>query len=328
MKTRRTLRIIVWLLVIMLAACNLLAMFDGKFWVFELFAHFVMQYIWLSLVLLPVVLWMRKWRLAVILVLIIAINVTEVYTLRRDFSQPEAQCDSTKAVTILQSNVFYRNWNLDDSARQLRKMAEQADIVVFNEFDVNWRGQKEGEFARMFPHHYVTWIRGDIEKFAIFSREPFEVQQVSGRIPKNAHLRLLFPSYGLTLVSYHGLTPISESWTHERNHELLRIARDLKRMQSPALVLGDFNQTPYTVAMQQAMREGGLHMAHFPHGLMPTWPSAGITFPLQIPIDHLLANPYARICKRKVVDVAGSDHSAIRTIIEPIAFVPDFRTAQ
>jgi endonuclease/exonuclease/phosphatase (EEP) superfamily protein YafD len=328
MKQRRTLRIIVWLLVIVLAVSNLLAALDGEFWVFELFAHFVMQYIWLSLLLLPVVLWMRKWRLAVILVLIVAINSAEVATLRRDFSQPETDCDSSKTITILQSNVFYRNWNLDGSAKQLRKMAEQADIVVFNEFDVNWRAQKEGEFAKMFPHHYVTWIKGEIEKFAIFSREPFEVQQVSGRIAKNAHLRLLFPSYGLTLVSYHGLTPISASWTNERNHELLRIARDMKKLQSPALVLGDFNQTPYTLAMQKAMREGELQMAHFPHGLMPTWPSAGITFPLQIPIDHLLVNRYARICKRKVIDVAGSDHSAVRTIIQPIEFVPDFRAAQ
>lgn len=322
---QKFLNAIVWLAAVLAGLGTVLAALDTYYWAFETFAHFVLQYILISTLLLPVVLWRRRWLLVFILLMTLGININEVAMIRRDFSHPRESCDAGKTITILQSNVYYRNWNLDAAFERLREAAQDVDIVVFNEFEEEWRERALEEFSDSFPHHFITWIKGDIESFAIFSKEPFEVRQHSGRIHKNAHLRLLFPSYGLTFAVYHGYAPITELGVQERNYELMRIAQDFNRMSSPALVMGDFNQTPYATAMQEAMREGRLYIAHFPHGLAPTWPKPKWALPFGIPIDHLLANDHIRICKRRVIDVPGTDHGAVRTVLQPLPSVPEFK---
>lgn len=311
-------------MVVLLGLANVFAALDAHYWLFEMFAHFVMQYIILATLLLPVALWRRKWRQVVILLLVLVLNIGEVWMIRRDFSYQRETCEGEQTIAILQSNIYYRNWNLDAALDLLRTSSEDVDIVVFNEFEEEWRERAIKAFSDRFPYHYITWVRADIESFAIFSREPFEVRQHSGRIRNNAHLRLLFPSYGLTFAVYHGFAPITERGVRERNHELMRIAQDFDRMHSPALVMGDFNQTPYATAMQDAMRAGKLRIAHFPHGLAPTWPKPKLAFPFGIPIDHLLANEHIRICKRRVIDVPGTDHGAVRTVVQPLRSVPSF----
>lgn len=315
--------------VLVLALLNIAAALDEQHWLLELTAHFVMQYILAAVILLPFALYQRRWALTVILVLIVMINSLEVWRLKQEFSQPKETCDAAESITLLQANVYYRNWNIGQAGKALRDLAKDADIVILNEFDEAWREQEEEAFLRKFPHHYVTWIEADIEKMAIFSRQPFEVQQRAGRVSNHAHLRLLFPSYGLTLISYYGFAPINARMTSERNYELMRIAEYMKRLHSPAIVMGDFNQTPYATAMQNAMREGGLHFAPFPHGIAPSWPRLNAyTLPLEIPIDHLLANEHVRICKNKVIHIPGSDHGAVRTMLQPLKILPNFRTAQ
>jgi endonuclease/exonuclease/phosphatase (EEP) superfamily protein YafD len=216
------------------------------------------------------------------------------------------------------------NVTIDEAARELQQAAEQADIIILNEFSEAWREREEGRFKKQFPHGYVTWINDNIEKMAIFSRQPFHVQQRSGRVEKNAHLRLLFPSLGLTMFVFHGLTPVNEFAKTERDWELSRIARELKRMHSPSMIIGDFNQTPYATRFQNALREGDLHLAPFPEGIKPTWPDSWYSMPLEIPLDHLLVNLNVRICKREVIPITGSDHSAVMNVLQLLPEKLDF----
>lgn len=309
--------------VAVLGLCTFLGAIDTAYWAFELFAHFLVQYILLALVLLPFVLWCRQWRGVLIVLLVLAINGQEMWQIAKVYSQPRVKCDGP-TISVLQSNVYYRNWMIGDAAQELQKAAALADIVIFNEFSEQWRAREEGSFKKQFPHGYITWIKGNIEKMAIFSRVPFTVQQRSGRVENNAHLRLLFPTLGLTLFTYHGFTPISERWVAERDYEILRIARDMERMHSPGVLVGDFNQTPYATNFQKALKAGDLHLAPFPRGIRPTWPDSWLTAFFEIPIDHLLSNANVRVCKRKVINVPGSDHGAVLNVLQLLPDAPNF----
>lgn len=308
---------------IVLGGASVLALFDGSYWAFELFAHFPVQYIALALVLLPVAIICKYWRMALILLLVLAINSNEMWRVATRYSQPRVPCVG-QTISILQSNVYYRNWMINEAARELQKAAERADIVIFNEFAEEWREREEGRFKQLFPNAYVTWINGNIEKMAIFSRQPFHVQQRAGRVDKNAHLRLIFPTLGLTLFTYHGFTPLSAEWVRERDREILRIARELRKMHSPGLLTGDFNQTPYASSFQHALSEGHLKLAPFPEGIRPTWPDSWFTAPFEIPLDHMLVNEHVRVCKREMINIPGSDHSAILNVLQLLPQVPDF----
>lgn len=306
-----------------LGVATLLAFFDAKHWLFELFAHFTMQYLILSVLLFPLAIFWRRWKMATILLCVAAIHLHELYVVATEYSQPRVACTGQK-INVLQSNVYYRNWQINEAARELQKAAERADIVIFNEFAEEWREREEGRFKRLFPHGYITWIDGNIEKMAIFSRQPFTVVQRSGHADKNAHLRLIFPTLGLTLYTYHGFTPINRGWVRERDREILRIATEMKRLHSPALLTGDFNQTPYATSFQQALRAGGLRLAPFPEGIRPTWPDGWATAPFEIPIDHMLVNANVRICERIVYNIPGSDHGAVLNVLQLLPEVPDF----
>lgn len=306
-----------------LGLATLFAHFDTTYWIFELFAHFTVQYILLSALLLPIALIWKRWRMTAILLLVLAINSFELWQVATRYSQERVACDGP-TISILQSNVYYRNWMINEAAGELQKAAERADIVILNEFDEEWRKREGKRFKKLFPHDYVTWINGNIEKIAIFSRQNFQVQQRSGRVDRNAHLRLIFPKWGLTLYTYHGFTPINKRWKRERDREILRIANEMERIHSPGVLTGDFNQTPYATRFQNALAEGGLHLAPFPEGISPTWPDTLLTKPLAIPLDHMLVNKNVRVCRREIIDIPGSDHSAVLNVLQLMPEAPDF----
>lgn len=306
-----------------LGLATLFAFFDTTYWLLELFAHFTVQYIALSLLLLPIAILYKRWRMTAILVLVLFIHSLELWQVATQLSQKRVPCEGS-TVSILQSNVYYRNWMIPEASRALQKAAERADIVILNEFSEIWRAQEEERYKKLFPHSYITWIEGNIEKIAIFSRHSFHVQQISGRVDQNAHLRLIFPSLGLTVYTYHGFTPINERWQKERNREIARIANELKRMHSPGVLTGDFNQTPYATHFQNALKEGELRLAPFPEGIRPTWPDTLFTAPLEIPLDHMLINDNVRVCAREVINIPGSDHSAVMNVLQLLPEVPDF----
>lgn len=310
-------------LAISLGAATLFAEFDTEYWFFELFAHFTVQYIVLSGLLFPLAVFLRLWKTATILACVFIIHAQEIHKVAVEYSQERVPCHG-QTINILQSNVYYRNWRINSAAQALEKAAEKADIVIFNEFAEEWRAREEGRFKQLFPHGYITWINGNIEKIAIFSRQPFTVQQRSGHADKNAHLRLIFPNLGLTLYTYHGFTPISAGWVRERDREILRISTEMKRLHSPAVLTGDFNQTPYASSFQEALQAGNLKLAPFPQGVRPTWPDGLATAPLEIPIDHMLVNANVRFCKRIVYDIPGSDHGAVLNVLQLLPEVPDF----
>lgn len=297
------------IMVLSMGLCNLLASLDASFWFFEFFSHFVVQYLALGIGFSFIALILKQWRLLVICLLIVAANGLEIYDIATHKSQPRVACDVNHTVTLLQSNVYGYNYRQEKAAETLINLSKQADIMVLNEYNYRWRGHTFSEFSKEFPYRYLTSSDSQMPWIGIFSRFPFTVTERPGAVKSNGSLKVVFPTKGFNLFTYHGFTPIKAGWALERNRELEKIGYEVYRQERPAILTGDFNQTPYATRFARVADRDGIRFGPFPEGVEPSWPDSWITWPfLGIPIDHVLMNQRAFLCSRHLVDMPGADH--------------------
>lgn len=76
------------------------------------------------------------------------------------------------------------------------------------------------------------------------------------------------------------------------------------------VVIGDFNDTPWSVRFRSLLAKSGLHLAHSGWGVYPTWHTHLPTF-LRIPIDHCLLSPTLSARSYRVGHQVNSDHAPI-----------------
>jgi len=75
---------------------------------------------------------------------------------------------------------------------------------------------------------------------------------------------------------------------------------------TPLLLLGDLNVTPWNHHFKKLLRHTGLKDSTQGYGVQPTWPTY---YPwLWIPIDHCLYSSSIHVVGRKVGEHVGSDH--------------------
>jgi endonuclease/exonuclease/phosphatase (EEP) superfamily protein YafD len=81
----------------------------------------------------------------------------------------------------------------------------------------------------------------------------------------------------------------------------------LADIDTPLLLVGDFNASPWGRLLPSLARQTDLEIAR---GLEGTWP-AKAPWPLRIPIDHALTGRGLMLLDREVVRLPGSDHQAL-----------------
>ena len=132
----------------------------------------------------------------------------------------------------------------------------------------------------------------------------------------------IFQSF-LSSVRFHGLTPnltcmverflcalcmhppISPYFLQLRN-QLLDKACSNKNYQN-AILLGDFNLTPYAAHFHEIIEQIGWKDSRRGFGVANTWPSF-LPSPLRIPIDHILYRGDLGVMDRQILASHGSDH--------------------
>ena len=78
---------------------------------------------------------------------------------------------------------------------------------------------------------------------------------------------------------------------------------------TPAIVTGDFNATPFSWSFRSMLSESGLVNSQDGFGLQTTWPTTNVF--LRIPIDHLVHTNDLVTVDRQVMPSFGSDHYPI-----------------
>ncbi len=117
----------------------------------------------------------------------------------------------------------------------------------------------------------------------------------------------------LELLCFHVIRPRSAATVAYQKVEFAALAEWSQRIlkqDSHAIVIGDFNNTPWSLTFRQLLQASGLHNSQNGFGLQPTW-HASLPHFLQIPIDHCLHSPKLVTRDRQVGANIGSDHLPI-----------------
>jgi endonuclease/exonuclease/phosphatase (EEP) superfamily protein YafD len=293
-----------------LAALALLASWLGLLgswhWLLDLLSHFRWQHLVISVLVLGWGIWLRQRWLMVLAALTFLLNAVLIGHLatQGDISRDALAGDFT--LRALSLNVLASNEDTQAVLNHL--LASEADVIFLLEVDDKWVAALSVLEAK-YPHHLVQ-TRQDNFGVAFYSRMPWkqaELLWLGGAGLPSVQATLQHQGRELTVIGTHPVPPAGRVYSAWRDEQLRLLGEHVARLQTPVLVMGDLNATPWSAGMR-LLTAGTLGFRSLDPPWVPTWSARSI---FAIPIDHALATPPLVITRRTVGPDVGSDHRPI-----------------
>jgi endonuclease/exonuclease/phosphatase (EEP) superfamily protein YafD len=286
---------------------SLMPLAARQIWIFDLAAHFRVQYIVADTLLALACVLQRKpiWCLTLAGCAVFSARPVLPYVA---FAQAAVAPTPVSGPTIklLSANVFFQN----HSAAQLLDIVreESPDVVLLVEYTPEW-AQMVGELRGAYPQNFEA-PGTDPYGIALFSRyaldaiTPFALGDTTA---VETHLRT--PAGPLAMIGVHLRSPTSPARARMRNRQLDELATRVAQVTGPLAVMGDFNVTPYSPWFADWLARTGLTDTRRGRTLSPSWPAQ---LPiLAIPIDHCAVSRDVTIVGHRGLPAFGSDHYPI-----------------
>lgn len=311
---RQRLETIAILSISLLSAATICAVFARTFWLGDLFAHFRLQYVALSLMGVIFFAWRRRPALVALTFLVLIVNITSVYGVFAKLRVAQAAApaaNSQQKLTVASINVFYRNTQHERVIGFLRE--RKPDVVVLVEITPTWRQALESldpvYTYRYFSASPIQRVGARVERGVLMmSRWPIErAEPIDFGDWAEPGIAATLNVHGkpFHVIGVHPCWPIGAGISAERNRELAKIAALARSIKGPLVLLGDFNTTPFSPHFATLLQDSGLRSAAGSKWI-PTWPTflpiAGIQ------IDHALISPDLTALDFKRGPRIGSDH--------------------
>lgn len=281
-----------------------LAGFAGRlWWVLDLTSHFRLQYVVVLLCSVLALACIRLYLLAVIPALFALLNLTILLPwLWVSSASPSPQQHTARAMLI---NVNTSNTRYALVLASIRRHAP--DFVFLEEVDDRWMAELQpldADYPYSFSHP-----RQDNFGVAFYSKHPL-LTSTTLDIGDAGNPSLLvgceLAGHKFHVLGVHTLPPVNAAYVRFRDTQLAEIPDVLNTLDTPVLLLGDLNSTPWSYAFRRLVRESGLRDASRGLGYRPTWPDGMML--MLIPIDHCLLSPELRLVRREIGSTVGSDH--------------------
>jgi endonuclease/exonuclease/phosphatase (EEP) superfamily protein YafD len=288
---------------VVVSAATLLGFFGTWWWLADLFSHFRVQYFLVLAVVVLLLLAGRRWKAAACFGLAAMVNLSTILPLYFGRAGPVAADGPPLRAMLL--NV---NRESGDAARVANAIEQfDPDFVVLEEVDAAWI-RELGPSLDGYAHRRAE-PRTDSFGIALWSRLPLgraEIVHV-GQSQVPSIIAEVETDHGpFTLVATHPLPPFSGRYSRLRNDQLGRLPEQVRAANSPVLLLGDLNTTPWSPHFKRLLRQSGLRDSSRGWGVQPTWPVQNPL--LWIPIDHCLHSPEIQVVDRQTGPRVGSDH--------------------
>jgi endonuclease/exonuclease/phosphatase (EEP) superfamily protein YafD len=301
------LRLILHLAAAGLGLITLLTFAARLSWMFDLLSHFRLQYIVAATLLLAVALGVRAYPAAIAFAAIAVLHGWTSKGLWLDGAVAAAM--EGRPLHVLSANVLRSNPAPERVASFVR--TSDADLVVLVEAEqARWR-QVLTSIGERYPYRAPEGWR-DGAPIVLFSRDPIIhtslIEPPTGQRPY-LMAEIAIGAQSLTVVGVH---PASPSLTNDgrdtrrRNRTLDHIAKHMASADTPVVVAGDFNTTPFSPHFVDLIKAAGLRNAAAGHGWMGTWPQG--FWPARIPIDHILIKGPLIATRFERGPAIGSDH--------------------
>jgi endonuclease/exonuclease/phosphatase (EEP) superfamily protein YafD len=278
--------------------------FGGSGWLFDLASHFRVQYGLILLACIILYLIGGKMELAAVSATFAVLNLGLILP----FYLPSATSRSRPAARttrLVASNLLQKN-NSYERVRSLIS-TEQPDILLLVEANQKWLDELDPVLGD-YPFHLHA-LREDNYGIALYSRLTLidaEIRSFGTAGLPSVVVRLSLDGHTLTIIGTHPPPPRSALGTDRRDAQLLDIARFVRVLPDPAMVVGDLNATVWSVGVRKLLKVGGLRDSRLGFGLQPSWPTHNRL--MMIPIDHALVSPQVRVWQRRTGEEIGSDH--------------------
>lgn len=226
-----------------------------------------------------------------------------------------ARPDGT-VIDVICLNVRYSNRDTKRVLDYLR--SQRADVVAVVEVDGVW-ADALATLGGDYPFAHVK--RGDsYEGIALLSRWPLRDPQTvdfgTQGVPSIV-ATVATPAAEVTVIATHPRPPLDPALDRELRLHLREIGRRAAASETPCLVVGDLNATPWCEAFRGLVADGRLRDSAAGRGIQNTW-NARLWAP-RIPIDHILVSPDVTVLDRRVGPDVGSDHFPVeaRLVVPP-----------
>jgi endonuclease/exonuclease/phosphatase (EEP) superfamily protein YafD len=289
----------------------------GRFWwVADLSSHFTVYYTVGSAVVLLLAVVLRRWRTAVVLLIVLSLNAWSIYP--TFFGGGGAVDAKGPLLRLAQVNLLHKN---RDRERAIDFISHcEADIMIVQEVDPWWeRVISEADTPYRFE---VSRPRDGSFGIALLSRESLAGDQrivvestrvidfangFAGAERPAVEATLLLDGRRVKLLSIHPPPPVSAGLTALRD-SILRQAKEWAGAQTaPHIIIGDLNTTPWSYAFSILTGDGQLVSTLDGLGNQGTWPT-GLPLPWKLPIDHCLLSEGLICIDRRIGTEIGSDH--------------------
>ena len=272
----------------------------------ELFSHFRLQYLVVSLLLLIVFAIRRRAIYSLLLVVALALNASFVlpwYGLPL-FEESEAATGDTQ-LKLLYANVLSTN---QEHERLLDLIgSERPDVILLLETSAHWLEAMQTLEAD-YPFRYSV-AREDNFGIALLSRLPLTAATHIDSPPLGYPTIIATTRIGgtdLTMISTHPTNPLRRDNFRARNVQLHSVAELVAQASGEVLLIGDLNASVWGRHYRHFEEATGLRNARRGKGILPTWPTF---MPLaMIPIDHVLVSSQVGIADIRTGPRIGSDH--------------------
>jgi endonuclease/exonuclease/phosphatase (EEP) superfamily protein YafD len=296
-----------------LALASLAAFAPRSFFLTDLLSHFVLHY-GLAALCLAVLTALVSRDTASVYVLCTATLLACALQLRPMLgTAPPSDAGAGAArLKILQANILFLNADMTDLVNLIA--TEHPDIIVINE--ANSAFATAATLIPGHPHRKIKPQDGTADGIAVLSRHPFEAVEVlnlSRPASTSIALRIRIGNRPLDILAVHPANPLRDF--RARDAEYAGITRWITAEDRlDALVVGDFNATPYSAVFKNLLKSADLKNARAGQGILGSYP-AWLPSPLRIPIDHVVTRGAGRIADMRLGPDIGSDHLPVITTI-------------
>ena len=267
----------------------------------QLFTHFRLQYVVVSLSLLLLFKYLRSPWLIGALAASLVLNASLVLP----WYVGEDETSGGVELKLLHANVLSSNTEYDRLISLLD--TEAPDLVMLQEVSPDWLVALD-ELRADYPYSYAEAREGNFG-IALFSRVPLKSVSHFDSPPfgyPTIVASLDIDGQVLHFIGTHPMIPVRGTFYDARNEQLAGVARLLGKQAEPKILVGDLNLSQWDVNYIHLEQQGGVRNARKGFGILPTWP---VFMPFaMIPIDHVLVSETISVTGFYSGPRIGSDH--------------------
>ena len=286
---------------------SLLLLFKQNGWITTLFLSTAIQFCIGALVLGIVMVYLKKYKHAIYYFIASILLSFQFIGYFFEDDQEIAQFEfNYPKLKIAQFNVLASNKSKKETIQSI--IASNATILSIQETNKNWTDSLDKELRHAYPYSIYFPTERCCYGISMLSKVPLMNADITfhGGVP-NIEADIYFGNQLTHVISSHTHSPISRSNLLARNQHIADLKKHISKIDSPTIIMGDFNTVPWDDNMI-ALKETS--------NLVDSRKSYTSTFPSYlgvggIPIDYILHSQEIKCTDFKSISIKGSDHRGI-----------------